>query len=353
MLSVMDRIRDDSFEWVAIAPEKGPLSEELARLNLTHHPMNFHDSDGIRFPLDVLRSSLSSLIRKLSPELLHANSLSMGRLAGKIADQINCPTSAHLRDIIKLNRNVIQDLNANDRLIAVSKATRDFHIEQGLDPEKVEVIYNGVDCDLFSPSEPTGKLKEELHLPEDAFTTLTIGQIGLRKGQDIIANAAIKAIHEIPNLHVIIAGERNSKKEESLLFEKRIPQIFEEHGLRDRLHLIGYRYDIHEILNEVDLVIHSAYQEPLGRVLLEAGACGKPIIATDVGGTTEILENDVSGKLIPPGQPEVLSEVLIELANDPEQRKSLGREARKKILSEFSIEKASENLYRFFKQVSQ
>ena len=353
MLSVMGRLGRNSLEWIAIAPEKGPLAEELARQNLTHHPMNFHDSEGARLPLEGLLSNLTSVVSEISPDLLHANSLSMGRLTGKIAGEIDCPASAHLRDIIKLNRNVIQDLNANRKLIAVSKATRDFHVGQGLDPEKVEVIYNGVNCELFSPSEPTGNLKEELNLPEDAFTALTIGQIGLRKGQDTLASAAIKAIHDISNLHVIIAGERNSQKEESILFEKRIPEIFSEHGMQDKLHLIGYRNDIHEILNEVDLVIHSAYQEPLGRVLLEAGACGKAIIATDVGGTTEILENDVSGKLIPPGQSEVLADVLVELANDPEKRESLGREARQKIQSEFSIETASENLSCFFKQVSQ
>jgi glycosyltransferase involved in cell wall biosynthesis len=346
----MERLMNDSFEFIAIAPPVGSLAEKLSQLKIPLHPWNLIDAEENRFSRDQMELNLISAVREISPNLLHANSLSMGRLTGSVATKIGIPTSAHLRDIIKLKKSVIHDLNGNTKLVAVSQATKIFHIDQGLSPDNTEVIYNGVDCNQFQPKKRTGFLHQELKLPESSILTLTVGQIGLRKGQDILARASIDACQNFPELHVIIAGERNSQKQESIQFEKNIKQIFKQNHLEHRLHMIGYRNDIHKILNEVDLVIHPAHQEPLGRVLLEAGASGKAIIATDVGGTAEILENQKSARLIPPGDPETLSKVILELIADKEQRISLGEEARHRIGSAFSIESACRNLTDFFNQ---
>ncbi len=350
MLACMERLVNDSFEFTAIAPPVGSLAEKLSQLNIPIVPWNQIDAEGNRLSRDQMEINLISAVREISPDLLHANSLSMGRLTGSIATKIEIPTTAHLRDIIKLKKSVIHDLNSNTKLIAVSYATKNFHTDQGLSPDKTEVIYNGVDCNLFRPEKRTGFLRQELNLPESSILTLTVGQIGLRKGQNVLARAAIDACQRIPELNIIIAGERNSQKQESIEFEKNIHQIFKQNHLEHRLHMIGYRNDIHKILNEVDLVIHTAHQEPLGRVLLEAGASGKAIIATDVGGTAEILEDQKSAILIPPGDPETLSQVILELLKDREQRISLGEEVRHRICSAFSIELACKNLSDFFNQ---
>ena len=108
--------------------------------------------------MEQISAHLLELIARVSPDLVHANSLSMGRMVGRIAPQLSIPCTSHLRDIIKLTKTAVSDLNGNAGLIAVSKATKQFHTEQGVLSDKLQVIYNGVDTDMFHPRSATGVL---------------------------------------------------------------------------------------------------------------------------------------------------------------------------------------------------
>ena len=134
-------------------------------------------------------AGLAEIIRACRPDLLHANSLAMGRLSGPVAREIGVPSLSHLRDIVVLRRQAIADLNCHHRLLAVSEATRRFHVAQGLTAERTSVLYNGVDTGLFRPASPSGYLHDELGLPRDCPLIATIGQISLRKGLDAVLMA--------------------------------------------------------------------------------------------------------------------------------------------------------------------
>ena len=351
MLAVLDRLAGEEFEFVALAPESGPLADALAKRGIRHVPFHFHDKEGHRLPRNAVCRNLLSAVRVVSPQLVHANSLSMGRITGAIASEFSVPTVAHLRDILTLSRAAVADLNRNRRLIAVSQATRDFHVEQGFDSDRTQVLYNGVDCDRFFPRSTTGELKQELGLPEDAFLVVTIGQIGLRKGQDVLAEAAILAGDRLPAVHYLLVGERHSTKRESIEFEQNLISRFEEAGLGNRLHRLGNRNGVHRLMNEADLLVHPAHQEPLGRVLLEAAAAGLPMIATTVGGTAEIVEDGRSARLIPPGNPHALAEAMIELRFDNQRRKQLALNARHRMETTFSISRAATALKQLWQEI--
>ena len=215
-------------------------------------------------------------LRRPMPPSFTRNSLAMGRLLGALGDDVGVSRIAHLRDIIRLSQAAVDDLNRNDRLIAVSHATREFHVAQRLNAGQTTVIYNGVDCTTFQPRESTGALKRELGLPDDAFLILTVGQIGLRKGQDVLAEAAVNldAVEQQPagrDLHYVVVGERNSAKPESVEFERNLTKRFEAAGMTDRLHLLGYRSDVARLMNEADLLAHPAHQEPAGARAVRGG----------------------------------------------------------------------------------
>jgi len=161
----------------------------------------------------------------------------------------------------------------------------------------LQVIYNGVNTDLFRPAPATGILKQELGLSDSAVLVANIGQICLRKGQILLAQAAVSLAQELPEVRYLFIGQRHSQKAESVEYENTIRRTFRDAGIEDRLFCLGFRHDVPAILNEVDLVVHTAHQEPLGRVLLEAASCGRPIIATEVGGTAEILTDRASALL--------------------------------------------------------
>ena len=352
MLQMLGAADTSELDVVAIAPAAGRLAAELRRRSIEHVSLELRDRQGKRLPRPVVCEQLVETIKFVAPALVHANSLAMSRLTGAISHRTVCCVG-HLRDIIGLSRAAIDDLNRNRLLIAVSAATRRFHVEQGLDPNRTRVIYNGVDCRRFQPRPMTGMLCRELDLPKSSFVILTIGQIGLRKGQDVLAEAASAVVARVPEAHFVVVGERNSAKPESVEFERNLVIRFQLAGLRDRLHCLGYREDVELLLNEADLLVHPAKQEPLGRVLMEAAAAGLPVVATDVGGTSEMITDGVSARLVSAGAPAALADAIVELADDEAKRHGFATAARRRMVRDFGAESAATRLCAAWHQLLQ
>jgi len=352
MLAVLDGICAAGFSVSAIAPPHGPLAETLRARGVDVLPFEPRGAGGRRLPQDQLRGQLARLIRRHKPDLLHANSLTMGRLVGPVAAESGVPSLAHLRDILRLSARAVGDLSCHRRLLAVSHATRDFHVAQGLDAEKTQVLYNGVDLEQFHPREATGRLHRELRLAPDAMLVGTIGQIGLRKGQDVLVRAATMLVGKLPDVHYVVVGARHSDKAESRRFEADL-RAAARGDLAGHLHLLGVRDDVDRLLNELTLLVHPARQEPLGRVLLEAAASGLPVIATDVGGTREVFPSEEhAARLIPPGDPAALAAAIEELVVDPPARAELGAAARHRAEGAFDARAATAGLLAHYRAVS-
>ncbi|MBM81177.1 MAG: hypothetical protein CMJ78_11365 [Planctomycetaceae bacterium] len=344
MLAIFDQLNKSEFEFVAIAPPTGRLADAFKERNIEHVPLELRDGNGERLPQSQAHEQLIAAIAKAGPDIVHANSLAMGRLTGAVHDKITQPTIAHLRDIINLSQSAIDDLNKNDILVAVSHATRRHHVDQGLDAERTGVVYNGIDLKQFKPEVQSGVLKDEFGIDPDGFLVLTIGQIALRKGHDVLAKAAIEVCTELEDVHFLIVGERHSNKPESIDFEAQIETTFADAGHADRLHRVSYCEDVGFLMAECDLLVHPAKQEPLGRVLLEAAACELPIIATDVGGTAEIVTHEDSALLVPPSDSTALRNAILQAYDEEEERLDFADAARNRVKMLFSIERASRAL---------
>jgi glycosyltransferase involved in cell wall biosynthesis len=330
-----------------VAPAEGPLADALSAAGVPLFGFSYRGDDGRRQPLALLRAELATLLRRLRPDLLHANSLSMGRLAGPVTAELGIPSVAHLRDIIGLSAAARADLAQVDTLLAVSAATRTYHVNQGLPAERVTVLHNGVDLDQFRPRPATGWLRQSLGLPPAAVVVGCIGQIVLRKGQDVLAYAAMRLVGDAPHVHYVIAGERYSVKQEALRFEADVRGAFARGRLAGNGHFLGHVSHVERLLPELDLVVHPARQEPLGRVLLEAAAAGRPIVATDVGGTAEIFPpQSAAARLVAPDDPGALAAELGPLAGDATARYELGLRARLRAEEAFDIRAAAEGLVR-------
>jgi glycosyltransferase involved in cell wall biosynthesis len=348
MLAVLESLGQTEFEFIAVAPASGMLRGRLERQGVRVLPLMLRDGQGQKRSIEHVNSHLAETVARVFPDLVHSNSLSMGRMVGRLASQLPIPCTSHLRDIIKLKRTAVSDLNRNAGLIAVSNATKRFHAEQGISPDRVQVIHNGVDTDVFCPAPATGALKRELGLSDGAVLLANIGQICLRKGQTLLARAAVNLAEEFPHANYLFIGQRHSQKEESVAYEDAIRLTFREAGIEDRLFCLGFRQDVAVILNEVNLVVHTAHQEPLGRVLLEAASCGRPIIATDVGGTPEILADEVSAVLVRPDDPEALTAAIRRMLRDREFGIQLGANARMAVSEKFSLPAATSNTRAFW-----
>jgi glycosyltransferase involved in cell wall biosynthesis len=348
ILAVLTQLVGTEFEFVALAPAQGPLAEALQSVGVPTLPFDVRDAFGMRRPPERLHEDLAVAIRRTRPDVLHGNSLSMARLTGSIGKQSPAVCTAHVRDIIGLSAAAVEQVNSNRALVAVSRAVRDFHAAQGVDANRVKVIHNGIDRD-DRPRPVDGRLKAALGVPPEAFLVASIGQICLRKGQDIFAQAAVLAATQMPSAHFLLIGERYSAKPESIAYETSIVDQFAAAGLADRFHRLGFRDDVPQLLGEIDLLVHSARQEPFGRVLLEAAAAGCTIVATNVGGTPEMLIDGQSALLVPVDNAQAVAAAMIRTFADASLREHLASSARARVVERFSIADSARRLADFWR----
>jgi glycosyltransferase involved in cell wall biosynthesis len=350
MLATLDGVRQAGFRPAVAAPPHGPLADALRSAGVEVVTFEAVDSTGRRRSLVQLREELAVLIARRRPDLLHANSLAMGRLSGPVAAELGVRSVAHLRDIVKLSAQATADLNRHRRLLAVSQAVAQFHVAAGRDAEKVHVLYNGVDLEQFRPATPTGYLHRELGIPPGAPLVATIGQISLRKGHDILLRA-FEPFAGRTAARLLVIGQRHSAKEETLRHEAELFRLAGE-ALAGRVFFLGPRDDVDRILGELTLLVHPARQEPLGRVLLEAAAAGVPVIASDVGGTREIFPPQCqAARLVPANDVPALATAIEDLLGDAAARRQLGIAARRRAEECFGRETATAGLIEHYRRL--
>ncbi|MCA8998114.1 MAG: glycosyltransferase family 4 protein [Planctomycetaceae bacterium] len=346
ILAVIPRLQRRGVFLSAACPEDTPLAHELKKLGVeTGDPIAELAGD------DQFADRLHSWADNKDLQLIHANSLAMGRKLGRVCDRLTIPTSCHLRDIIKLSRSAIDDLNRHSGRVAVSQAVREFHLRQGLSESETMTIFNGVNLERFSPGSVSRDLREELSLPPETRFVTNVGQICLRKGQDDFAQAVALLAKDFPDVQFLLVGERHSQKAESVRFDKQIDEIIRSAGIAGRFHRLGFRRDLTDIFRQTDVLLHTARQEPLGRVLLEAAATETAIVATDVGGTAEILEDGVSAILVPSKSPEQAAQAVRRLLQDDKLRTGFRRNARLAIETRFDVNRSADALEPFWREV--
>ena len=345
LLSVLPNLIDHRYKVFVVLPDRGNLVDALRQFNVTVIPFEFYRLDGTRLDQTSLRLRLQTILQEVRPDLVHANSVSTSRLSGPVVRSLGYSSVGHLRDMIRLSKTALADLSCHTRLAAVSQATKNWYVDAGLTADSISVVYNGVDLHRFRPRQPTGFLHRQLDLPPTAQIAGAVGQIGMRKGLDVLLEAMSRVMSEHEQFHLLVVGERYSAKAEAIEFERSLHNRACEIPLRGRVHFLGYRTDVDQVLPELYLLVHAACQEPLGRVLLEAAATGVAIVATNVGGTTEIFPTDAGAAvLVSPEDPHALATAISASLADTVRCARLGAAARQRAESAFDTVQAARKL---------
>jgi glycosyltransferase involved in cell wall biosynthesis len=229
-----------------------------------------------------------------------------------------------------------------EKIIINSDQARINHIQMGYEEIKLQVIFNGIDTNLFKPDPSVrDNLRNELNcLP----STLLVGMAARfhpQKDHRTFIEAANYIKHSIPEIKFVLCGKGidNSNNE--------LTAWIKEFDLKSNVVLLGERRDMPQLLNALDLLIlSSAYGESFPNVIAEAMSCTVPCVATDVGGSSNIVGN--AGFIVPPGNSRALANAAINMLTKKRLRNKFGAAARKRIINEFSIEKISaeyENLF--------
>ncbi len=331
----------EEIEPIVLCPPAGPFADRLQQLGIASEGLQLTNANGQRKDPELISADLLAKLKSISPQIVHANSLSMSRVLGRIANEISIPCLGHVRDILKVSKKVISDLSQLSKCIAVSDATRQCYLDQGLDEQRILRIYNGIASDSSENASVMNRdgLRASLGLNSSSRLIGGVGQIGLRKGWDVLLDAVEDWLVKDPTVdpHVVIAGVRHSNKQESIEYEQALLQRGNHGPLSGRVHLVGYWTPIAQFLQEIDVLAHPAHQEPLGRVLLEAAAHRTPVVATAVGGTQEIF-GESGAVLVPKADSRAMADGLSQVLKEPEFSRCLTEEAASRAQTLFGTE---------------
>jgi len=274
--------------------------------------------------------------------LFHANI--MGRLTGSCAKVPVIISSRHNVDIGGNLRELINRMTAplDDHSIAVCQYVRSIELARARIPaNKVTTIYNGVALDLFQHPDHirTHQIKQELGITDDALIIGCIGRLHPQKGYPQLLQALKDVKDKIPGVHLLIIGTGE--------LDSQLKSMAHKLGLSKSVTFAGSRTDIPAILNCLDLFVLPSLWEGHPLVVLEAMAAGLPVVATQVGGTPEVVQNGETGLLVEPKDISQLASAMITLLQNPSLRKEMGIAGKKRVRL-FSIEnmtQKTESLY--------
>ena len=214
-----------------------------------------------------------------------------------------------------------------DIILSVNKFNMSWEKMYGANPNKIEVIYNGIDHELFAPMAKPAHLK-------DVPTVVAAARIFELKDILTMIRSCEVAKRSIPNVKYLVYGDNNAVPE----YTTECNNLIKELGLEKNFILAGYHDKPHQLFAEGDVSILTSISEGFPYTVLESMSCGIPVVATDVGGVTEALD-DKCGFICKPKDYEALGKSVVTLLQDENLRKEMGAYARKKVIDNFTIDK--------------
>lgn len=228
-----------------------------------------------------------------------------------------------------------------DRLIAVSDAiARDLRDRYGIAGAKVTTVRNGIDADGFTASQPVPAVLKALDLGPDDRLVGVAGRMTAQKGHRVLLEALVPLARRIPGLRCLLVGDGPLRRE----LEERAAAL----GVHGHCRFLGARSDMADVLSVLEVVVLPSWSEGLPFVLLESMALGRPVVATAVGGNPEVVEPEVTGLLVPAGDPRALAEALARLLAHPEEARAMGARAAVRVRREFTLRGMVGNLERLY-----
>ncbi len=339
LLRGLDKAR---YEPVCVLPGPGPLSDRLREVSREVRYAPFVRFKRTRNPLllfayaNLLPVTVKPLVRYLikhEVHLIHSNS-TIAHLHGALAArQMSLPCVWHMRDLVPLGWWARIYAKWTNRIIAISEAVREHLQRSGIPAEKIQVILNGVDLSAFAPR--PSPLRKGLGFTDEHFVFGMVAQLVPWKGHEVFLRAAARIVSAMPNARFVIVGDDLFGDHPD--YVQSLVGLTELLALDDEVHFLGYRDDIVDVLASLDALVLPSLNEPFGRVLIEAMAMEKPVIATNVGGPPEIVDHEISGLLVPPADVDALADAMLRLARDQEWSRHLGKQGRARVARDFDI----------------
>jgi glycosyltransferase involved in cell wall biosynthesis len=355
-------------EPVLVCPTEGTLKKKAQGMGLpvvdlepfeagfTRNPLSF-----LGYGVKLLRTArrFASIVKQSNANLIDANSVRAGLVASISTLFHKIPILVHVRDCVPRNRIGILTrriiAGRASKIIANSSYVAHHFALNSSMLRKIDVVYNPLDLPSFDPQKVDGSQFKKTFRVNGSYPLLgAVGQISPWKGLAYIIRAMSKVLSSFPEARLLVVGEPKfdtvSARYDNVAYFKELKSLVEKLNLKKEVIFTGERSDIPGVMKAIDLLILASWEEPFGRTLIEAMAMEKPVISTNVGGPTEILEDGVTGILLPPKNPQVIARTVIELASDRKKSEEMGRKGRAEVQRRFNTNTYVTKMFAIYKK---
>ena len=274
---------------------------------------------------------LRNIIRKEQPDIVHLHSRRGADFLGAIAARL-----ANARVILtrrvdnpESTLQVRIKYRLCDKVICISEGIKAVLTKEGVPADKIVCVPSAVDTDKYNKTCDSHWFGQEFGLPQDCRVIGMIAQFIGRKGHGYLLQAIPNILSEYPDVNFMLFGKGP--------LEGDIRAAAKSAGIISSMHFAGFRDDLERILPCLYAIVHPAEMEGLGVSLLQAAACGIPLVGTNVGGIPEIVRNKINGYLIPPKSPQAITDAVIRLLQDPGKARLMGQAGREYVEAKFSV----------------
>lgn len=331
-------------------------AEFAARVREIHVPVTVLGPGKSYLVLSGL-TQVRHLLRTFRPDLIHTHGV-RANLVGRIANKLEGTPSrliTTVHSILALDYPVawkrwlfgkLEGVTRRyvDHFILVSHAMEREFRQAGIGSDRISVIHNAIELPEEKPVRSGhSPLREELGLPQDTVLVGTVARLHPVKGHVYLMQAIRELSQQYPDVHYVWVGGGEIRGE----LEEQVRQA----GLRGVIHFLGVRKDVPELLPQLDLFVLPSISEGLSVAILEAMAAGVPVVATAVGGSPEILADQVDGLLVPAKAPWALAQAISNALAHPERMRKMGRAGQEKVYREFSTERLLKQTTDVYKRI--
>jgi len=359
LLTTVRKLKEEGEKIQVVLSEEGPLADAIREEEIIVHIIRlgilrrkYFNLPGLFNRFGVLKKAFRDLVALAKKErVTHIYSNTSAVLIGAfVAKELNAYHTWHIHEIVthpKWFASLLGKLvnRYSDKVLVVSEAVKG-HWDKHVSSFKLEVIHNGIDYNPYLTAE--GNFKKILAVGPETLLIGMIGRINAWKGQPYFLEIASKISETYPQVHFVIVGDVFPGDEH---LEIEMHQKISSLELADKVSVFGFRNDIADILAAFDIFILPSIQpDPLPTVVLEAMASAKPIIATAHGGACEMVEDGITGILIPWDDAEISAKKVVPLLTDKPLRLKFGLRGRERALAHFSLEAFGNKLAKIFEQ---
>jgi glycosyltransferase involved in cell wall biosynthesis len=335
LLSLVGGLDPERFELHVACSDDGPLLADLARFGVRTHRVEMTHKVN---PLAI--AALASLILRERIDQVHFHGTRAGLAAAPAALLTGRPRiytvhgwsfhprgSALLESLARMLEHGIT--RVSQRVICVGDSDRSLGLRLGiLDDPRSRVIHNGVLTEAFMPrAEDRMSVRAELGVPEDCVLVSHFGRLTEQKGQTTFLEAVTRLMSHPTQFMLVGDGEDREK----------LIRLAHDRGISERVLFMGFRSDVPRLLAATDIVVLPSLWEGLPICLLEAMAAGKPVVASAVDGSVEVVVPGQTGLLVPPEHPAALAEAIAFLITHPQVRDAFGSRGQERVRQRFSL----------------